>query len=64
MRLEVQQEQRAEDARVAQRRGELQHAGVDQTIRQAEIEMHGRSPAVGALERRCQWLEQPGKHER
>ena len=62
--FEIEQQQRAQDARIAHRRRQLQHARMRRAIGQPQIEADRRRAAVGALERRRQRLEQPREHER
>ncbi len=64
MRLEIEEQQRAQHLRVTHRGRQLQQASVHRPIDEAQIEPQRRRPAIGALERGRQRVEQAREHER
>ena len=64
MGFQIEQQQRAQDARIAHRRRQLQQPRVRRPIGQPQRQMHRDRAAVRLLERGRQRIEQPGEHER
>jgi len=63
MRLEVEQRQRAQRARVLHGRRQLQRARVHRTRHQVQPHVQHRRAAAAAIEMRRQRLQQPAEDE-
>ncbi len=64
MRFEIEEQQRAQDPRIAHRDRQLQHPGMGRPIDQPQVQPDGGRAAIGALECERQRIQQPREHER